>query len=753
MRWFCLDAGLLRQLRALVLSMVTAIALSACGGGGGDSQQSQVDAAGSGADDIPAVPDPGLQPDEDPPEPPEPPVPDPPPAPNPPPVPDVPPIPDAPPVAEAGADFRVSESTLVWLDGYASSATEGALVSYRWTQTAGPVVALEDPLAARTKFLAPSVVGSEQFSFELTVTDAANTRSVDSVDITVVDAQNIPGDSEEFLTWLDDKSAPYVGSQQSAEAYYRSVDPLNEKTSLSDWLAANGFNAGADALAVYRNAVDLGFGRVMSLRQLEGGGVAAYVENYLTLDEAVAAVDSGVRQGLLATVAMEYSPGPSGGEPYTKFYTFGPDDERITSIDLDGRGAKFVPGLCNVCHGGQPRATVAGEYPDAGKTDAQFLPWDLETYEFSQTAGYKREDQESQFRALNAGVLTTYPSSLSDGQWSGRAARELMEGWYGGSSLPNATFDPTFVPQGWRAEMNGGPTGNSPGTEELYLDVIAPNCRACHIMRGRYISEVPEGEIIDFSTYEDFMRYEDVLADLLYDSAEMPDALVTYDQFWGNHDGVIAAERLALHLGIDATARRPGRPVADAGLDREVVLGTVVLNGTASLYADTFEWSFAPSGRPLGSAATIVGADTPTPSIVTDTPGVYRLELVVGRNGELSEPAVVTLMALFGNDPVRFSSDIVPIVARSCASCHSEGRDQSVAGIPVRFDEPLALYERLRSYVNAEDHAASLLLSKPSGLRHGGQIVPGFDLSGLPGSDHDDYDHILQWIGEGASDN
>jgi hypothetical protein len=74
-----------------------------------------------------------------------------------------------------------------------------------------------------------------------------------------------------------------------------------------------------------------------------------------------------------------------------------------------------------------------------------------------------------------------------------------------------------------------------------------------------------------------------------------------------------------------------------------------------------------------------------------------------------------------------------------------------VAGIPVRFDEPLGLYERLTSYIDVEDYAASLLLSKPEGVRHGGRTVPGFDLSGASGSDRGDYDRVLQWISEGAS--
>ena len=654
--------------------------------------------------------------------------------------------------ADAGSDAAVSELSRVYLDGLGTETGEAAIIGYRWDQMDGPIVAINDPLAARTYFNAPLVGGQQTLQFRLTVTDSDGETSADTVSIDIANAQAIPDDANEFLTFLDDASDVFTGSEESAEAYYRAIDPLNEKTSLEDWLTANDFDGGSDASAVYRNAADLGFGRVMSMRVRNDGSVAAYVENYATLDEAVDAVDTGIRNGLLATVAMEYSPGPLGGSPYTKFYTFGPDDERITSIDLDGRGAKFMPGLCNVCHGGQPQALVAGEFPQQGDTHAQFLPWDLETYEFSSRPGYTRVDQEPMLRALNAGSLGTYPQVPVDGQWSGAAARELVEGWYGGPGLPSATADPQFVPEGWIAEVNGGPVGNPSGIEDLYLDVIAPNCRACHIMRGRYYDGLEAGELIDLGSYAKLMAWSDVLEDLLYEKGTMPDALVTFDQFWTDHDGVVGAEQLARYLDVDATSLRPGLPIADPGPNRRAAMGTVVLDASASAFAQTFQWSFAPGGRPSGSSATINGAGSASASFVADTPGVYVARLVVSGNGETSEPVDVRITATFATAPASFSADIVPIVASTCAGCHSVGRAQSVAGIPVRFDEPLALYERLQQYVKGDDISASLLLSKPSGTRHGGGVVPGFDLSGAAGSSRADYDRVLQWISENMPD-
>jgi hypothetical protein len=660
---------------------------------------------------------------------------------------------DPAPLANAGPDTTVSERTIVFLDAGASADREGNVASYLWEQTSGPTVVLDEPRSARTQFTAPRAGSRIALEFRLTVTDDNAAFDDDLVTITVVPEQDAPDDPNEFLSYLNDASPKFAGSQESADAYYAAIDPDGRKTNLDDWLAANGFDQGVDARAVYRNAADLGFGRVMSMRTNNDGSVASYVENYPTLEAAVAAVESGERNDLLATVAMEFAAAPTGGARFTKFYTFGGDDQRLTSVDLDGRGAKFMPGLCNVCHGGEPKPLVNGVFPNAGDTEAQFLPWDLETYEFPDQSDFTRAAQEDAFKALNSGTLSTLPAASVDGHWSGAAARELIEGWYGGAGMPASTFDPQFVPAGWLAESVGGPQGNPEGSEALYLDVVAPNCRACHVQRGRYFAQYPQGELIDFSSYAKFMSYRDRHAELIYDQGVMPDALVTFERFWTRRNGVVGAERLAQALGLDAFERRPGRPLADPGPDRTAPLGTIALNGGASVFADEFAWSFAPGGRPANSSASIAGANSANATLTADVPGAYRVQLIVGNGSVASDPAAATIVALFGVEPARFSADVMPVLVQRCAGCHSVGGPQSVPGIPVRFDEPAALYERVRAYVDFVDIAASPLLQKPSGPRHGGAIVPGFDLSDSLGADQGDYALFLRWISEGALNN
>ena len=87
----------------------------------------------------------------------------------------------APPVASAGPDQTVASGASVTLAG---SATGSAPLSFAWTQTAGPTVALSDPTVAAPAFVAPQVTATTVLAFQLTVTNAAGT-STATVNVTV----------------------------------------------------------------------------------------------------------------------------------------------------------------------------------------------------------------------------------------------------------------------------------------------------------------------------------------------------------------------------------------------------------------------------------------------------------------------------------------------------------------------------------------------------------------------------------------
>lgn len=666
------------------------------------------------------------------------------------------------PTANAGEDKTVNEQSTVLLDGAASSDSEGDISSFSWTQIAGADARLNNATSSRPTFIAPAIAAVSELIFELVVVDETGNTANDTVKIIVnpLPAGPIPADPNRFLSFINQSSPVFQETEESADAYYAAIDPLSEKINLDVWKSANGFDLGADARTVYRNAADLGFGRVMSIRTNADGSAAAFVENYATLDEAVIAVETGDRLGLLATVAMEYSAHPNDPNSvmYTKFYTFDGNDERITKIDLDGRGEKFQPGLCVVCHGGKPKALVNGVYPQNGDTGAHFLPWDLDTFEYSDNPLFTRNAQEAEFKKLNQAALATYPNALTanNSQWSGNASREIIEGWYGdeGANLPAVTFNGQFVPTGWRTPANGGPADNPSDVEELYLKVVGPNCRACHIQRGRMFEGGEQGEIIDFATYAKFNDYKDKIIELVFDQGKMPDANVTFKNFWSENEGVVAAEVLGVHFGINSLERRPGRPIANPGLSRQVPIGNVQLSGKASLFAQTFTWSFAVNGRPANSTAAIVGETTATPVLIADMPGAYRIQLVVSDGITDSQAVTTTIIALNGVDAKTFSGDIIPIITSDCQSCHSVGLGASVAGIPALFDNSATLYSNVRSYINFEDITASLILTKAAGNQHGAGKLPreGFDLTDTL-SNKDNYNTFIEWIAEGAENN
>lgn len=85
-------------------------------------------------------------------------------------------------------------------------------------------------------------------------------------------------------------------------------------------------------------------------------------------------------------------------------------------------------------------------------------------------------------------------------------------------------------------------------------------------------------------------------------------------------------------------------PTADAGPDQAARPGaTINLNGAASFDDNTpssqlgYAWSFV--ATPSGSAASLTGANTATPSFVADVPGNYAIELIVTDEGGLNSAA------------------------------------------------------------------------------------------------------------------
>lgn len=566
--------------------------------------------------------------------------------------------------------------------------------------------------------------GRDQFSYTVTNSSGASA----TADVFIGVTPRIERDADRFLTFLNRSAAQFQESDITARAYYAAVDPGRERTNLADWRRVTGFDngGGADAEAIYVNNADLGFSRRMFVRSNNATGqVASYVENYPTLNDAVN------QTNLIATVAMEYTteagqtPAPNA-HWLTTFYVFGPDGTRELGADLDGRGFKFVPGLCNICHGGEPQPLLAdGSYPKGGDTGAGFLSWDLDTYLYANAPSLSRTAQESQFKIFNSTVLKTRPSA---------AQRELIEGWYGGAGLPNAQFDGTFIPNGWRAPQT------AVDASDLYLKVVAPSCRACHVMRGR-----TEQSDLDFASYAKFLSFSERTQQLVFDQGTMPLALRTYERFWSDQ---AAVDLLAQHLpdftrGLsDGSRLVPGRPLADVGPSYETSLGPVNLIGNGSVFTGGFQafvWDLI--SRPVNSHATVNQPNRARTAFLADVPGNYIVHLTVndGISGTPSSaPAELLITATGALQPVSFTRDVAPLFA-PCARCHN-------GTVVVDLATSNTLYDNIIPFV---DHAipwTSKIVTKPAGSHHAGGTIRGFETPRGP-----NYMTLLRWISGGAA--
>ncbi|HET7204184.1 MAG TPA: hypothetical protein VFI92_12535, partial [Steroidobacteraceae bacterium] len=469
-------------------------------------------------------------------------------------------------------------------------------------------------------------------------------------------------------------------TRASAEAYYQAIDPSFSKDRFSKWLAIAGFTdggtdwgsieQGSSAHAVYLNNYDLGFGRDMFMRVGECDGAEpdlggtidpeligtcdayAVVINYASLEGAAK------KTGAVLAVAMEYTrlPGTTTDSPrVTQFYTFAPDRQgdfvRVLSANLDGRGEKYLPQACVVCHGGNPGGLLPnGSYSAGGDVNAGFMPWDLDSFLYSDTdtafsnsgdpyfptfeqelaAKYTRGAQEQEFKKLNGIAYLTLGSAAST---RFRLARQLMEGWYGGPGMPNASFSGDYVPPEWADGYqwpDGSGRSNPPGSANIYRKVFAPNCRACHTLQasGGGVSTVVMG------SYKDF-----VTTGSLNDQLErglMPFARLTMDRFWLPEE-TSAADILSAHFQDDDDPDtlpfdRPG-PIANIsdGLAEGELLqrgDALPLSGAGIDPGSTnFAWHLE---KPLGSNAELIFASTSNPTLVgVDLKGIYSVSLNV----------------------------------------------------------------------------------------------------------------------------
>lgn len=127
------------------------------------------------------------------------------------------------PTADAEAASTTAEGFTATLDGTGSADSDGQIVTYHWTQTAGTPVTLADPYAAQTSFTMPPYQANpsqDNLSFKLLVTD--NKGYMDEASLQVVDRLNEPPVAE------DDDAQVSAGNDVDIPVLNNDTDPDND---------------------------------------------------------------------------------------------------------------------------------------------------------------------------------------------------------------------------------------------------------------------------------------------------------------------------------------------------------------------------------------------------------------------------------------------------------------------------------------------------------------------------------------------
>jgi hypothetical protein len=331
--------------------------------------------------------------------------------------------------------------------------------------------------------------------------------------------------------------------------------------------------------------------------------------------------------------------------------------------------------------------------------------------------------------------------------------------------MPNPVYVDDYVPPDWIA------TGHT----DLYVNVVKPDCRVCHLLRG-----TPQVQSdIDFSTFSGFESFKDRIKEHIIDKGNMPLDRILNVRFWNTpsmYNSIVQflqashplmpSESAVAYTVTDNTGAplRPGRPIAVPGPDRAVaptsgVQPAATLSAAGSWFADTFTWTIV--SMPAGGDGTLSTATGSTTTFNATVAGSYQIKLVVSKGGlqpdsklltiEVVNPWPLSIASL--NTPASSVSYPAPADIRfshikevfqeknACAdSCHNptdskpppimyKDIDRNGDGViqsGVNQADDIAFYNEVLGRINFGDISSSLLLRHPIGYNHNGGVRPGF---------------------------
>lgn len=354
---------------------------------------------------------------------------------------------------------------------------------------------------------------------------------------------------------------------QATADYYAQIDPRAKRATLTDFRKTNGFidNAGNPLAGVvnakYANSGDLGFGRDMYCKkQAASDGqtdYACYVSNYgdVTTADQQDAIDAAAGGTPIATVAMEYSrvesPNGTANEfddvtapiRTVKFYVYNGAGNPLRAANLDGKGARPVPQLCMVCHGGAlPHApTVVNGTPvpvfnarDDAKLQSRFVPFDLRYYTFPPAPNDKANPNvQAAFKQMNVDIVKGVAQAVGATQIS-----EVVDEMYAGGA---ATQKEDFVVAGWKA-----PAAPEPAKADFYQKTVSNACRMCHTAQP--------SAALRFDTASGFLALLGPVGSRVCNEHVMPHAKRTHDIFWGISDPTVVVPGTVPHMAAQLQA-------------------------------------------------------------------------------------------------------------------------------------------------------------------------------------------------------
>jgi hypothetical protein len=143
----------------------------------------------------------------------------------------------------------------------------------------------------------------------------------------------------------------------------------------------------------------------------------------------------------------------------------------------------------------------------------KFLPFDLQSFKYSQQLGAARADMENDLRNMNERILTqTNPTG---------AINDFVLAAYGATATPlSGNFiDNSFV-AGWSSTTGMGYL-NSVIPRDFYTSLVGPSCRTCHTSRSDFT--------LWFDTQGGFNPFPGAVCG---SSKYMPNAKITFQNFW-----------------------------------------------------------------------------------------------------------------------------------------------------------------------------------------------------------------------------